>query len=77
MLFNLLAPLADEYSVLFLFRSLTFRAGGAVVGAHLAGRGIVTRLFGGPAFDDHMRITLGPEEDLEALLAALREFLDH
>lgn len=31
MLFNLLAPLADEYSVFFLFSSLTFRAGGAVV----------------------------------------------
>ncbi len=31
MLFNLLAPLANEYSVLFLFQSLTFRAGGAVV----------------------------------------------
>jgi len=33
MLYNLLAPLGDEYSVLFLFRSLTFRAGGAVVTA--------------------------------------------
>ena len=31
MLFNLLVPLADEYSVFFLFSSLTFRAGGAVI----------------------------------------------
>jgi len=31
MLYNLLAPLADDYSVLFLFSSLTFRSGGAVV----------------------------------------------
>ena len=31
MLFNFLAPLADQYSVFFLFSSLTFRAGGAVV----------------------------------------------
>jgi len=33
MLFNLLAPLADEYSVFNLFRFLTFRTGGAVMTA--------------------------------------------
>ena len=31
MLFNFLAPLADEYSIFYLFQSLTFRAGGAVI----------------------------------------------
>ena len=41
----------------------------------LLARGIVPRLFGGPDFENHMRITLGPDEDLEALVAALRDFL--
>ena len=35
MLFNLLAPLADEYIVFNLFRYLTFRTGGAIMTALL------------------------------------------
>ena len=43
MLFNLLAPLSEELSVLNLFRYLTFRSGGAVLTALL-----LSFLIGGP-----------------------------
>ena len=33
MLYNFLAPLADEYAILNLFRYLTFRTGGAIITA--------------------------------------------
>ncbi len=43
MLFNLLAPLSEDFSVLNLFRYLTFRSGGAVLTALL-----LSFLIGGP-----------------------------
>jgi len=49
MLFNLLAPLADEYSVFFLFSSLTFRAGGAVV------TGLIVAFVFGPRIIDWLK----------------------
>ena len=44
MLFNLLAPLADDYTVFNLFRFLTFRTGGAVMTA------LIVSFLLGPAF---------------------------
>ncbi|MCH8173375.1 MAG: phospho-N-acetylmuramoyl-pentapeptide-transferase [Proteobacteria bacterium] len=43
MLYNLLAPLADDYGVLNLFRYLTFRTGGALMTALF-----ISLVFGGP-----------------------------
>lgn len=43
MLYNLLAPLADDYGLFNLFRYLTFRTGGALMTAL-----IISMVFGGP-----------------------------
>ena len=48
--------------------------GAAAATSFLVARGIVPRLFPGRDYENHMRITLGPAEDLEALIAALRDF---
>jgi len=42
----------------------------------LAARGIVPRLFTGPDFRNHMRITIGPAEDLQRFVDGLREHLE-
>ena len=42
---------------------------------HLLGLGIVTARFHGPDFENHLRITIGLEEELRALVAGLKEFL--
>ena len=42
---------------------------------HLLRCGIVTARFFGPAFDSHLRITIGLEEELRALVASLQDFL--
>ena len=42
----------------------------------LVARGIVPRCFTSRDFADHIRITIGPDEDLEALVAALRDFFN-
>jgi histidinol-phosphate aminotransferase len=42
----------------------------------LAARGIVPRLFASPDFRNHMRITIGPAEDLQRFVASLRDHLE-
>jgi histidinol-phosphate aminotransferase len=41
----------------------------------LNGKGIIPRGLGGYNLPDHLRITIGTEEELRAVVAALREFL--
>jgi phospho-N-acetylmuramoyl-pentapeptide-transferase len=53
MLFNLLAPLADEFALFNLFRYLTFRTGGAILTALFIG------LFAGPRLIDWLRSKQG------------------
>jgi histidinol-phosphate aminotransferase len=42
----------------------------------LAARGIVPRLFTGRNFQNHMRITIGPAQDLRRFVASLRDYLE-
>ena len=42
---------------------------------HLRAEGIVVRRFGAPAYRDYLRITIGRQNDLEAVVAALSAFL--
>jgi histidinol-phosphate aminotransferase len=45
----------------------------APVAQALAARGILVRYFAVPGLDDALRITVGTDEEIAALLAALRE----
>jgi histidinol-phosphate aminotransferase len=42
----------------------------------LAARGIVPRLFTGRDFQNHMRITIGPAQDLQRFAASLRDYIE-
>ncbi len=47
----------------------------AAAGAFLRARGILVRSFGGSALPHHLRISIGTDGELQALLDALRDFL--
>ena len=47
----------------------------AQIFSQLRERGIVVRYFDKPRIDDYLRISIGTEEDSQALLAALAEIL--
>jgi len=53
MLFNLLAPLADEFVAFNLFRYLTFRTGGAIL------TGLLVSFLAGPAVIRWLRVRQG------------------
>ena len=69
MLYNLLAPLADDYGLFNVFRYLTFRTGGAIMTALIVsfvfGPGLIRWLKGRQAIGQPIRDD-GPEWHLEA-----------
>lgn len=48
----------------------------AAADAHLRGRGIIVRAMGSYGLPDCLRVTIGAGEEMQALVAALREFME-